>query len=52
VEARVAIAKVAAGDAYVETTLWSDRARAAALTLGSREHHLRALGSLIARWPR
>jgi alkylation response protein AidB-like acyl-CoA dehydrogenase len=63
----VAIAKVAATDAYVETTLmahqlhggigfvvdhdlhlWSDRARAAALTLGSREDHLRALGSAIA----
>ena len=67
-EAAVAIAKVAAGDAYVETTLmahqlhggigftvdhdlhlWSDRARAAALTFGSREDHLRALGSLVAR---
>jgi alkylation response protein AidB-like acyl-CoA dehydrogenase len=68
VEAPVAIAKVAAGDAYVETTLmahqlhggigftvdhdlhlWSDRARTAALTFGSREDHLRALGSLVAR---
>ncbi|MGH9229369.1 MAG: acyl-CoA dehydrogenase family protein [Acidimicrobiales bacterium] len=67
-EAGVAIAKVAAGDAYVETTLmahqlhggigfsldhdlhlWSDRARAAALTFGSREDHLRVLGSLVAR---
>jgi alkylation response protein AidB-like acyl-CoA dehydrogenase len=67
-EARVAIAKVAAGDAYVESTLiahqlhggigftvdhdlhmWSDRARAAALTLGSREDHLRTLGSLFGR---
>jgi alkylation response protein AidB-like acyl-CoA dehydrogenase len=67
-EAQVAIAKVAAGDAYVETTLmahqlhggigftvehdlhlWSDRARAASLTFGSREDHLRALGSLIVR---
>jgi len=67
-EAQVAIAKVAAGDAYVEATLmahqlhggigftvdhdlhlWSDRARAAALTFGSRDDHLRALGSLIAR---
>jgi len=67
-EAAVAIAKVAAGDAYVETTLmahqlhggigftddhdlhlWSDRARAAALALGTREDHLRALGTLIAR---
>ena len=68
VEALVAIAKVAASDAYVEATLmahqlhggigftvdhdlhlWSDRARAAALTFGSREDHLRALGSLVAR---
>jgi alkylation response protein AidB-like acyl-CoA dehydrogenase len=67
-EAAVAIAKVAAGDAYVETTLiahqlhggigfaldhdlhlWSDRARAAALTFGTREDHLRALGTLVAR---
>jgi 3-oxocholest-4-en-26-oyl-CoA dehydrogenase beta subunit len=67
-EAQVAIAKVAAGDAYVETTLmahqlhggigftvehdlhlWSDRARAASLTFGSRDDHLRALGSLIVR---
>jgi 3-oxocholest-4-en-26-oyl-CoA dehydrogenase beta subunit len=67
-EAAVAIAKVAAGDAYVETSLmahqlhggvgfavdhdlhlWSDRARAAALACGSREDHLRALGSLLAR---
>jgi alkylation response protein AidB-like acyl-CoA dehydrogenase len=67
-EAAVAIAKVAAGDAYVETTLmahqlhggigftvdhdlhlWSDRARAAALAFGTRENHLRALGSLVAR---
>jgi alkylation response protein AidB-like acyl-CoA dehydrogenase len=67
-EAAVAVAKVAAGDAYVETTLmahqlhggigfavdhdlhlWSDRARAAALTFGTREDHLRALGSLVAR---
>jgi 3-oxocholest-4-en-26-oyl-CoA dehydrogenase beta subunit len=67
-EAAVAIAKVAAGDAYVETTLmahqlhggvgfavdhdlhlWSDRARAAALACGSREDHLRALGSLLGR---
>jgi alkylation response protein AidB-like acyl-CoA dehydrogenase len=67
-EAAVAIAKVAAGDAYVEATLmahqlhggigftvdhdlhlWSDRARAAALAFGSREDHLRALGSLVAR---
>jgi 3-oxocholest-4-en-26-oyl-CoA dehydrogenase beta subunit len=67
-EAAVAIAKVAAGDAYVETTLmahqlhggigftvdhdlhlWSDRARAAALAFGTREAHLRALGSLVAR---
>jgi 3-oxocholest-4-en-26-oyl-CoA dehydrogenase beta subunit len=67
-EAAVAIAKVAAGDAYVETTLmahqlhggigftddhdlhlWSDRARAAALAFGTREDHLRALGTLIAR---
>jgi alkylation response protein AidB-like acyl-CoA dehydrogenase len=67
-EAAVAIAKVAAGDAYVETTLmahqlhggigfttdhdlhlWSDRARAAALAFGSREDHLGALGSLVAR---
>jgi alkylation response protein AidB-like acyl-CoA dehydrogenase len=67
-EAAVAIAKVAAGDAYVETTLmahqlhggigftvdhdlhlWSDRARAAALAFGTREDHLRALGSLVAR---
>jgi len=67
-DAAVAIAKVAASDAYVETTLmahqlhggigfavdhdlhlWSDRARAAALTLGSREEHLRSLGSLIGR---
>jgi 3-oxocholest-4-en-26-oyl-CoA dehydrogenase beta subunit len=66
--ASVAIAKVAAGDAYIEATLmahqlhggigftldhdlhlWSDRARAAALAFGSREHHLRALGSLVAR---
>jgi 3-oxocholest-4-en-26-oyl-CoA dehydrogenase beta subunit len=68
VEAQVAIAKVAAGDAYVEATLmahqlhggigftvehdlhlWSDRARAAALTFGSRDDHLRTLGSLIAQ---
>jgi 3-oxocholest-4-en-26-oyl-CoA dehydrogenase beta subunit len=68
VDAAVAIAKVAAGDAYVETTLmahqlhggigftvdhdlhlWSDRARAAALAFGTREDHLRALGTLIAR---
>jgi alkylation response protein AidB-like acyl-CoA dehydrogenase len=67
-EAAVAIAKVAAGDAYVETTLmahqlhggigftddhdlhlWSDRARAAALAFGTREDHLRALGTLVAR---
>ncbi|HET6833014.1 MAG TPA: acyl-CoA dehydrogenase [Acidimicrobiales bacterium] len=67
-QAQVAIAKVAAGDAYVETTLmahqlhggigftvdhdlhlWSDRARAAALTFGSREDHLRTLGKHIAR---
>jgi alkylation response protein AidB-like acyl-CoA dehydrogenase len=67
-KAAVAIAKVAAGDAYVETTLmahqlhggigftvdhdlhlWSDRARAAALAFGTREDHLRALGSLVAR---
>jgi alkylation response protein AidB-like acyl-CoA dehydrogenase len=66
-EPAVAIAKVAAGDAYVETTLmahqlhggigftldhdlhlWSDRARAAALAFGTREAHLRALGSLVA----
>ncbi|HET6664082.1 MAG TPA: acyl-CoA dehydrogenase [Acidimicrobiales bacterium] len=66
-EAQVAIAKVAAGDAYVEATLmahqlhgaigftvdhdlhlWSDRARAAALTCGTRDDHLRTLGSLIA----
>jgi alkylation response protein AidB-like acyl-CoA dehydrogenase len=66
-QAAVAIAKVAAGDAYVEATLmahqlhggigftlehdlhlWSDRARAAALTHGSREDHLRALGALVA----
>jgi alkylation response protein AidB-like acyl-CoA dehydrogenase len=67
-EAAVAIAKVAAGDAYVETTLmahqlhggigftddhdlhlWSDRARAAAVAFGTREDHLRALGTLVAR---
>jgi alkylation response protein AidB-like acyl-CoA dehydrogenase len=67
-QAAVAIAKVAAGDAYVDATLmahqlhggigftlehdlhlWSDRARAAALTHGSREDHLRALGALVAR---
>ncbi|HKA85239.1 MAG TPA: acyl-CoA dehydrogenase [Acidimicrobiales bacterium] len=67
-QAAVAIAKVAAGDAYVEATLiahqlhggigftlehdlhlWSDRARAATLTHGSREDHLRALGTLVAR---
>jgi alkylation response protein AidB-like acyl-CoA dehydrogenase len=67
-QAAVAIAKVAAGDAYVEATLmahqlhgaigftvehdlhlWSDRARAAALTHGSREDHLRALGALVAQ---
>jgi alkylation response protein AidB-like acyl-CoA dehydrogenase len=67
-EAQVAIAKVAAGDAYVEATLmahqlhggvgftvdhdlhlWSDRARTAALTFGSRDDHLRVLGSLISR---
>jgi alkylation response protein AidB-like acyl-CoA dehydrogenase len=67
-EAAVAIAKVAAGDAYVETTLmahqlhggigftddhdlhlWSDRARAAALAFGTREDHLRSLGTLVAR---
>jgi alkylation response protein AidB-like acyl-CoA dehydrogenase len=66
--AAVAIAKVAAGDAYVETTLmahqlhggigftlehdlhlWSDRARAATLTCGSREDHLQALGTLVAQ---
>jgi 3-oxocholest-4-en-26-oyl-CoA dehydrogenase beta subunit len=67
-EAAVAIAKAAAGEAYVEATLmahqlhggigftvdhdlhlWSDRARAAALAFGSREDHLRTLGSLVAR---
>ena len=67
-QAAVAIAKVAAGDAFVEATLmahqlhggigftlehdlhlWSDRARAAALTYGSREDHLRALGALVAQ---
>jgi alkylation response protein AidB-like acyl-CoA dehydrogenase len=66
VDPRVSIAKVAAGDAYVETTLmahqlhgavgftvdhdlhlWSDRARAAAVTFGSRQDHLRVLGSLL-----
>jgi 3-oxocholest-4-en-26-oyl-CoA dehydrogenase beta subunit len=68
VDAAVAIAKVAAGDAYVETTLmahqlhggigftvdhdlhlWSERARAAALAFGTREDHLRALGTLVTR---
>jgi 3-oxocholest-4-en-26-oyl-CoA dehydrogenase beta subunit len=61
-DAAVAIAKVAASDAYVDATLmahqlhggigfavdhdlhlWSDRARAAALVLGSRDGHLTSL---------
>jgi alkylation response protein AidB-like acyl-CoA dehydrogenase len=67
-QAAVAIATVAAGDAYIEATLmahqlhggigftlehdlhlWSDRARAATLTYGSRDDHLRALGTLVAQ---
>ena len=70
-QADVAIAKVAASDAYVGTTLmahqlhggigfavdhdlhlWSDRARAAALTVGSREDHLRALAEGLFARPR
>jgi alkylation response protein AidB-like acyl-CoA dehydrogenase len=69
-DAAVAIAKVAASDAYVETTLvahqlhggigfavdhdlhlWSDRARAAALALGSREDHLQALAKGLSPVP-
>lgn len=63
----VSVAKVAAGEAYVEATLmahqlhggigfaldhdlhlWSDRARAAASTMGTADDHLRHLGARLA----